>query len=87
MYVDEDQWARAYEAALNEVELLVAQEELHIPCTGKRAIAIRIATAAVRAAAAEPQTGDITEVPGVHIDEIASRPPVHRHRDRSERKV
>lgn len=83
MYVDEDQWARAYEAALNEVELLVAQEELHILCAGKRTIAIRIATAAVRAAAIEPQTGDITDVPGVHIDEI--RPPVHRHRDRSSR--
>lgn len=73
MFVDEDQWRRAFTAAKNEVELLVASGEISVPDTfgdlAKTGLAHRIAAAALRAAAQDDE-GDIGDVAGVHIDQI-----------------
>lgn len=73
MFVDEDQWRRAFEAAKNEVELLIAGGEITVPETfgdvARTGLAHRIASAALRAAA-QDEEGDISDVAGVHIDEI-----------------
>lgn len=73
MFVDEDQWARAFKAAKNEVDTLYAQGLIDVPSgrvngTLHRA-AVAIATAALRAATRDDE-GDIGELSGVHIDEI-----------------
>lgn len=75
VFVDEDQWARAFQAARQQVEVLYAQGVVDVPsgnvaCTLRR-IAVAIASAAVRAAA-QDDTGDIEDVPGVTVDEIGS---------------
>lgn len=73
MFVDEDQWRRAFEAAKNEVDLLIASGEMTVPDTwgnlAKTGLAHRIASAALRAAAQDDE-GDIGDVAGVRIDEI-----------------
>lgn len=73
MFVDEDQWRRAFEAAMNQVEHLYATGVIEIP-HGKingtlRDVAVQIAAAALRAAARDDE-GDIRDLTGVHIDEI-----------------
>lgn len=96
VFVDEDQWARAYQAAKDTVELLFSQGLIEVPGGPAEltTVATRIATAALRAAA-EDVSGDIGDVPGVHIDEIGNHTATttttaaaasHRHRDRSGRK-
>ena len=73
MFVDEDQWARAFKAAKTEVDLLIASGEISVPETwgdiAKTGLAHRIAAAALRAAARDDE-GDIRDLPGVHIDQI-----------------
>lgn len=89
MFIDEEQWSRAFEAAKDQVETLYSQGLIDVP-TGNvvngtlHRAAVAIATAALRAASA-PE-GDITELPGVQIDEIGnptatSSPPL---RDQTE---
>lgn len=77
MFVDEDQWARAYTAARNEVEALECSGLL-LPQTweSRTLIATRIATAALRAAARDDE-GDISELPGVSVDQVDGL-PYHR---------
>lgn len=70
MFVDEEQWARAYAAARYEVAVLEGQGLL-LPQTAhsRSLIATRIATAALRAAA-QDSDGDVTELPGVTVSRI-----------------
>jgi hypothetical protein len=75
VFVDEEQWSRAFHAARDEVSVLEGQGLL-LPQTreSRTLIAHRIATAALRAAA-QVDEGDIGELPGVtvsHVDEIAN---------------
>lgn len=75
MFIDEDQWSRAFEAAYAQVETLYCQGKIEIP-HGKvngtlRAVAVQIATAALRAAAQDDE-GDISQVPGVAVAQISS---------------
>lgn len=80
MFIDEDQWSRAFEAAKTQVEALYSQGLIDVPMghavngTLHRA-AVAIATAALRAASAP--VGDIGdgELPEVHIDEVDSLSP------------
>jgi hypothetical protein len=83
VFIDEEQWSRAYEAAYAQVEALYCQGKIEIP-HGKvngtlRAVAVQIATAALRAAAQDDE-GDLSEVPGVSVAQIANHtakyPPV-----------
>lgn len=71
MFIDEDQWSRAFAAAKAEVEALECAGIL-LPQTpeSRRIIATRVATASLRAASAP--VGDVADLPGVHIDEIGS---------------
>ena len=70
MFIDEGQWSRAFEAAQLQVETLYSQGLIEVP-HGKvngtlRAVAIKIATAALRAAAQDDE-GDIGDLPGVEV--------------------
>lgn len=71
MFVDEDQWARAFKAAQIQVDTLYAQGLIDVPGGSVNGtlhrVAVEIATAALRAAAQDDE-GDISDVPGVHID-------------------
>ena len=73
MFVDEDQWARAYQAAKAEVALIFSNGDTdNLPAltvTQQNELATRIATAALRAAA-QDEEGDISDLPGVRIVEI-----------------
>ena len=76
MIVDEDQWARAFNAAKSVVEVLYSQGKIDIPSGhpvngSLHSVAVEIATAALRAAARDDE-GDISEVSGVRIDEITN---------------
>ena len=75
MFIDEEQWSRAYSAAVAQAEALYCAGKLELP-SGKvngslRKIAIEIATAALRAAAQDDQ-GDITDgdIPGVQVQTL-----------------
>ena len=75
MFIDEEQWERAYQAAMEQVEILYSCGKIEIP-HGKvngtlREIAVQIATAALRAAAQDAE-GDIVEVPGVQVAQISN---------------
>lgn len=78
MFVDEDQWARAFMAAKNVVDALYADGEIDVP-TGHKVngtlhrAAVSIATAALRAAAQDDE-GDISTVAGVRVDNVGSPP-------------
>ena len=70
MFIDEEQWERAYKAAIEQVEALYICGVIEIP-HGKvngtlRDVAVKIATAALRAAAQDDE-GDIEDVAGVQI--------------------
>jgi hypothetical protein len=73
VFIDEDQWRHAFAAAKDEVEALECAGLL-LPQTAdsRRIIATRIATAALRAASSAE--GDISELPGVSIDEVPPPP-------------
>lgn len=75
VFVDEDQWRRAYAAAKETVQLLFSQGKIDVPSGPVNgsldAVAVEIATAALRAAAQDDE-GDISDLVGVHIDEIGS---------------
>ena len=82
MFIDEDQWSRAYEAARYEIAVLEGQGLL-LPQTGesRTLLAHRIATAALRAAARDEE-GDIGEVSGVQVAQISNHTasyPVNRY--------
>ena len=70
MFIDEEQWSRAYEAAKQQVEVLYSTGKIEIPLGGVngtlRDVAVQIATAALRAAA-QDDSGDIGDLPGVHV--------------------
>ena len=89
MFIDEDQWSRAYAAAKAQVETLYAQGLIDVP-TGNvvngtlHRAAVEIATAALRAAAQDDE-GDIAEVSGVrvaHIPNDTTRLHHHHHQHR-----
>lgn len=73
VFIDEEQWSRALEAAKSEVESLYSQGLLEVPAAGPvngtlHRIAVSIARRALVAASA-PES-DISELPGVTIDEV-----------------
>lgn len=74
MFIDEEQWSRAFEAAMQQVEILYSTGKIEIP-HGKvngtlRDVAVQIATAALRAAAQDDE-GDIGEVAGVSVAQVS----------------
>lgn len=73
MFIDEEQWSRAYEAAKRQVDILYANGLIDVPSgpvNGKlHDAAVRIATAALRAAAQEDD-GDVGDLPGVTVSQI-----------------
>jgi hypothetical protein len=73
VFIDEEQWSRAFEAAKTQVESLVARGILYFDGGVKEwhAAAVAIATAALRAAAQDDE-GDITDLPGVAVAEIGN---------------
>lgn len=78
MFIDEEQWSRAYSAAKDQVEALYTSGVIEIP-TGKvngtlHRVAVQIATAALRAAAQDDE-GDLGDVPGVRIRSVDNTPP------------
>ena len=87
VFIDEEQWSRAFDAAKREMRVLYHATDATIPSAADLdSLATRIATAALRAAAQE-DVGDVAELPGVtvsHIDETPSHTdtvhPPHRHR-------
>lgn len=83
MFIAEEQWSRAYEAAKAEVALLSSTDGLPpMPVAVANRLAIRIATVALRAAA-QDDIGDIGDVPGVHVQHIdtsTSNYPHSHHR-------
>lgn len=77
VFIDEAQWERAYRAAMDEVEALYTCGRIEVP-GGKvngtlRDVAVKIATAALRAAAQDDE-GDITELPGVAVAQVPPKP-------------
>ena len=73
MYVDEDQWERAVKAAESELELLYSQGMIDVPTGPVNGTLHRVAVSIARRAllaATEPE-GDVSDLPGVRIDEIA----------------
>lgn len=75
VFIDEEQWSRAFKAAMEQVDALYSAGVIEIP-TGKvndtlHRIAVQIATAALRAAA-QDEEGDLSEVPGVSVAQIAN---------------
>jgi hypothetical protein len=74
VFVDEEQWSRAFEAAKIKVDTLYTQGLIDVP-TGRvvngtlHLAAVQIATAALRAAAQDAE-GDIGELPGVTVSRV-----------------
>lgn len=73
MFIDEEQWERAFKAAMEQVEALYSCGRIEVP-HGKvngtlRDVAVKIASAALRAAAQDDE-GDIGDVPGVRVAQI-----------------
>lgn len=73
MFIDEEQWSRAFQAAKQQVDMLYSQGLIDVP-TGKvngtlHHAAVQIATAALRAAA-QDDTGDVGELPGVTVSQV-----------------
>jgi hypothetical protein len=73
VFVDEEQWSRAFEAARIQVDTLYTQGLIDVP-TGRvngtlHLAAVQIATAALRAAAQDAE-GDIGELPGVTVSHV-----------------
>ena len=82
VFIDEEQWSRAFKAAMEQVDALYSSGVIDVP-HGKvngtlHHIAVKIATAALRAAA-QDDDGDISDVPGVQVAQIrnhtANYPP------------
>lgn len=78
MFIDEEQWSRAFKAAMQQVEILYSTGKIEIP-HGKvngplRDVAVQIATAALRAAAQDDE-GDVGDLPGVMVARIPNRIP------------
>jgi len=75
VFVDEDQWERAVKAAESELELLYSQGMIDVPTGPVNGTLHRVAVSIARRAlvAASAPEGDISELPGVHIDEIGSQ--------------
>jgi len=74
VYVDEDQWERAVKAAESELELLYSQGMIDVPTGPVNGTLHRVAVSIARRAllaATEPE-GDVSDLPGVRIDEIGS---------------
>lgn len=71
--IDEEQWSRAFTAAMLQVEHLYNSGVIEVP-HGKvngtlRSVAIEIATAALRAAAQDEEE-DISTMPGVSVAQM-----------------
>lgn len=86
MFIDEEQWSRAFEAAIEQVNALYTLGKIEIP-HGKvngtlRDVAVQIATAALRAAAQDDE-GDIGEVAGVRVAQMPNSTPILRAPDGS----
>lgn len=75
VFIDEDQWSRAFEAAKWQVDLLYSAGLIDVPSGSVNGrlhdAAVQIATAALRAAA-QGDEGDIAEVPGIRVDHESS---------------
>jgi hypothetical protein len=73
VFIDEEQWERAFKAAMAQVDALYTCGKIDIPhgrVNGTlRDIAVSIATAALRAAAQDDE-GDISEVSGVQVAQM-----------------
>jgi len=74
--IDETQWERAFSAAKSEVELLYSQGLIDVPTGPVNGTLHRIAVCIARRAlvAASAPEGDVSELPGVHIDDVSSPP-------------
>lgn len=76
MFIDEEQWSRAYTAAKRQVDILYTQGLIDVP-SGHAVngvlhhAAVAIVTAALRAAAQDDE-GDITDLPGVAAAQVRS---------------
>lgn len=73
VFIDEEQWSRALEAAKSEMEALYSRGEVDIPSgMGVNGTLHRIAVSIARRAlvAASAPESDISELPGVTIDEV-----------------
>lgn len=83
MFIDEEQWSRAYDAAKNEVEALYARGLIDVP-TGHvvngtlHTAAVQIATAALRAAAQDDE-GDVSSLPGVRVAQIRNSTTTYQY--------
>ena len=81
MFIDEEQWSRAFQAARYEIAVLEGQGLL-LPQTGesRTLLAHRIATAALRAAARDEE-GDIGDgdVAGVRVQQISNHTASYPH--------
>lgn len=82
MFIDEEQWSRAFRAAMKQVDALYSAGVIDIPA-GKvngtlHRVAVQIATAALRAAAQEDSEGDLSDIPGVQVAQIAATYPQPR---------
>lgn len=82
MFIDEEQWSRAFEAAKVQVEALYTSGVIEVPHGGVNGtlahVAVQIATAALRAAAQDDE-GDISGVAGVSVAQIPNRIPNPNH--------
>ena len=73
VFVDEEQWARAFEAAKHEMRILYHSTNATIPSTADLdSLAVRIATAALRAAAQDADE-DISTLPGVSVAQMPNQ--------------
>jgi hypothetical protein len=74
VFVDEEQWSRAFDAAYHELKTVVHSQLYGGDPLGSdpnvlKALSTRIATAALRAAAQDAE-GDIGELPGVTVSHV-----------------
>jgi hypothetical protein len=78
VFIDEEQWSRAFKAAKRQVDILYANGLIDVPSgpvNGKlHEAAVKIATAALRAAA-QDDDGDVGDLPGVRVEEMRSHRP------------
>jgi hypothetical protein len=74
VFVDEEQWSRAFDAARQEVGVMVSSYAVpYLSPQQQTSLATRIASAALRAAA-QDDGGDIEEVPGVTVSHVGEIP-------------
>lgn len=81
MFTDEDEWTAAFNAAEHEVNSLIQSGLIRVASvTQVRAVAVRIATAAIHGAARGLDDGDVASLPGVTVERVETRYPTRPSR-------